>query len=308
MTVDQLSMDLTRELADNDADERQASGPVDPRAIPSRFSLLSKMALSAAHYHEACQQPQDHSLAAKFGKLAGAQNDPSAALRFGTAVHSLLLGNGRDEITVFSGKVRNGKLWMDFQQKAGDAGFKVILNQREYEHARAVADAILRHSRACDLLFGPDVVREARIDWQWNGKAFRSTPDARSKSRSFVVDLKTTSAQGLNAFSWHAAKYSYHAQMALYRRAILAAEGWSPRDAIIVSVDKPRPHLVTVRPLEQADLLAGEKRLRLWLEALLECERSNYWGGYAESDVPLRIPNAEEDGMPDLDFGDGDAA
>lgn len=299
---DQLGLDLNRELAD-------APPPyVDPRTLPGRHSLLTKMALSPAHYEWACQQPQDHAIgiASKLGKLVtNHASDPALPLRFGTACHEMLLGRP-EQVAVWSGGKRQGKEWDKFRVASADCGFATILNTKEWAHAKSVVESLRRHSRACELLFAADAVIEQRIDWSLMGKAMRSTPDARSKTTRHLADLKTTVSSEPRRFHWHSLRYYYHSQAALYRRAIAAIEGWTPEDCYIVAVEKPPPHPVTVFRFTDEALLMGDKLIRLWMEQLLACERANVWPGYSSSDVELDVPREGGDGdnAPDLVFAE----
>lgn len=306
-TVDQLSMDLNAQLAASDAEDRAAGRAyVDPRTVPGRFSLLKQFDLSAAHYEYACQQPQDNTLASKLGTLVRANpNDPGLPLRFGSACHYMLLGDP-NAVAVFTGKIRSGKEWLKFRDKSADEGRKVTLNVKEHALAVGVCDSIRRHERAMELLFdGTSAVIEQRIDWQWMGRTMRSTPDARSRSRRYVVDLKTTVSSQPVPFMWHSLRYRYHAQLALYVTALEVAEGWTPDDCYIVAVEKRPPYPVVVRPLTDEAILAGRKLIRTWMEQLLAAERANTYPGYAESDVLLDVPRDKaEDDMPDLVFGE----
>lgn len=273
-----LTLDLNLELAQNDAEDQAARAYVDPRTIPTRFSLLKQMALSPAHYLEACQQPQDDSLAARLGNLAGPGVKRTEALRFGTAVHHFLLLGAKAKIARYSGKRDpRVKAWIDFQKDSAAAGIVEILSDREYERAWAVAEAVRRNDFAMRLLFDGTEV-EQRIDWSWMGKAVRSTPDARSKKH--LVDLKTAVTSQPDAFCKHGARLFYHAQASFYCTALDAIGQPVPDDCFVIAVEKTRPHPVTVMRFDADTLDMGAKVLRLWFERLLQCEHANVWPEY----------------------------
>ena len=280
----EASLELSAELAANDADEHAERTYIDPRSIPTRFSLLKLMSLSPAHYLHGCQQPQDDSLASRLGAFT---TDRKEALRFGTAVHQMLLGE-HAKVARFCGR-RAGKVWEGFQADAAEAGAAVILNEREHAHATAIANALRRHTRAMDLLFDGTAV-EGRIDWTWLGRAVRSTPDAVGPKR--IVDLKTTQTAKPDLFVRQGLRLFYHAQAALYRTCFDEMPGMQPeRECFVVAVEKSPPFPVTILRFTDEALDVGARLCRLWMEQLLGCELMNEWPGYSESDVAFDVPN-----------------
>lgn len=283
--IDELSAEPDAELKSNDEEEAALlAEPVDPRSIPTRFSLLKKMSLSPAHYYEACQRPQDDSLASRLGAAAF---DNKEALRFGTAVHELLLGNVT-KVAKYTGKKRAGKAWDAFRIAAADEGAAAILNEREHKHAVAIAAAVRANGKAMRLLF-EDTVVEERIDWKWIGRDVRSTPDARGTAH--LADLKTSVTSQPSMFVRLALRLHYHAQAALYGDALEAANLPPVREAFIVAVEKTPPYPVTILRFTDAALEMGRKLCTLWMERLLTCEATNTWPEYSEGVVDLDVPD-----------------
>lgn len=283
-----------------DADTEEATGEladaiaqaahVDPRAIPTRYSLLKTLALSPAHYYHAAQRPQDDSLASRLGAFA---TDRKEALRFGTAVHLMLLGE-RERVARYVGR-RAGKVWESFQVDAAEDGAMVIVNEREHAMASLVVAAITRNGRAMSLLFD-DTKVEQRIDWEFVGKACRSTPDARGKRH--VVDLKTAVSAKPDMFQRAGERLFYHAQAALYCDAIEAAGAPRPSDAYVIAVEKTPPFPVTILRFTERALDIGARLCRTWIEQLNACEAANQWPEYSEAVVDFDIDHGVE-----LEFG-----
>lgn len=263
---------LTGELADDLAANDRPY--VDPRDIPTRFSLLKTLALSPAHYREAAQRPQDDSLASRLGSFA---TDKKEALRFGTGVHLFLLGD-EAKVSRFEGR-RAGKAWEAHQLEAADRECAVILNAKEWANAKAVADAIRRNEIAMRLLFDGTIV-EQRIDWTYVGKAARSTPDARSKVH--VADLKTTISAEPSAFVRQATRLFYHAQAWLYAEAIEESGAPRPSDAYVIAVEKSAPRPVSILRFTDRALEQGAKLCRTWIERLNICEATDSWPEYIQ--------------------------
>lgn len=264
-TTDRLSLELLDELASN---EKRA---IDTRSLPARISALKHFARSPAHGRHAMIQ----------------EGDDSLARRIGTGTHALTFGT--PEVIVYPGKVRRGKEWDAFV--AEHAG-KCILNNREYNQARSVADAIRRNAIAERLLFSKGAIREERIDWEWMGRKCRSTPDVRNFRT--LVELKSCRTASPDWFMRDAERMAYHAQLAFYRRAIEATTNVRPTQIYIVAVEQTAPYAVTVFQLTERALEQGEKLVRLWFEQLLACEAAQNWPEYSHSIVDFDLADRDD--------------
>ena len=247
------------------------AAPVDPRTVPVRFSTLKQFARSPAHYYHAVQSGYDE----------------TASMRLGSGVHAMLLGQ---PVVKYSGKTRNGKEWEAF--KANFPG-QTILNSREWSEAEQIVSSILRDPLAKRVLTDGETVIEQRIDWTWQGRAFRSTPDVRTADR--VVDLKTCRCAEPDRFARSAIWMSYHAQLALYLDAVRESGLGTPREAFVVAVESSPPYPVTVLRLTERALDQGRRLCRLWFERLLQCEAANEWPGYVQSIAELDVPDETDD-------------
>ena len=277
------------------------------RAQPTRYSLLKLMAQSPWDYLRAAvaalESADEESLAAKLG--AGPGRDKGTALRFGTAIHHMILGSA-ERVVIYdraaadayappaptptkkrgrgvaallepaepepapAKKVtRAGGAWEAFQREHLELGH-VILLEREHLEARAMADMILRSPRACEWLFDGTIV-EQRIDWRLRGRAIRSTPDAR-KPRKWVADLKSCQDSAPDRFVPQVYRLLYHAQLEFYCQAAEHADGRRPDSARIVAIDRKRPPRCYEVPPEGLEL--GARCIGAWIEQLLVCEHS----------------------------------
>lgn len=266
---------MTAELAKMLADRPY---PADVRL---RCSTLKAIGRSPLHCLHALRTPYE----------------PSLAMRIGTGAHTLLLGGPK--IAVFTGKVRRGKDWDDFKDEHQD---DLILNEQEALTAEAINEAVRANPIAARVLYQPGMVYEQTIEWDWQGKPFRCTPDARSHRH--LVDLKTTRDAEPEAFLRQAINLGYHAQLALYGLAMESATGRKPRDSYIVAVENKPPHAVTVLELTPRAIEQGEKLCRTWLDRFKQCEAAGNWPGYAESVVPFDVVDGV---MDELIWDDEDA-
>jgi hypothetical protein len=284
-----MTLELAAELADNEA-ERPF---VDPRTIPTRFSLLKKMNECGAKYLEACQEDQDEddSLASR---LAAFASDRKEAFRIGNAIDVMLTSDTDDKVIVYPGRRDpRVKAWQDFQKNAAVQGVKEILIASEMEIVKGVVAAIRARRDAMDLLF-KDTIIQKRIDWRWLDKDVRSTPDARSMRH--LVDLKSAVSAEPETFKRQSRRLFYHAQAALYGDAMAAVGEPRPQDSYLVVVEKTRPYPVTIFRFTEAMLEVGQKMNRLWMERLQQCELANRWPVYAPAPAIVDIDLDEDDG------------
>jgi len=265
--MDNAAIDMSATLRD----ELAANDQVDPRAVPLRFSTLKMFAQSPAHYLHAVRNGYDESL----------------SMRIGSGAHAILF---EQPYTVWTGKVRNGKIWDAFETEHKG---ELILNARELGEAQAIAASIESHEIASRLLF-TDTVVEKRIDWEWQGRAFRSTPDA--AGRTHCVDLKCLRSSDPDRVQWQSRTMGYHAQAALYRRA-LNSIGHNIKENYLVVVENKAPYPVTVLRFTETALETGDRMCALWMERLRNCEDNNCYPGYVQTIVELDLPGDGLDGF-----------
>lgn len=268
--VIELSSALVAELAKNDG--------LDPRDVPLRFSTMKLIAQSPAHYLHAVRAGYDETL----------------SMRLGTGTHAILFGT---QYVVWSGR-RGSKAWDAFESEHAD---KPILTQSEYEKSLAMADALKANPTAARLLFA-DTKLETRIDWEWQGRAFRSTPDA--AGRTHLVDLKCLRSADPEKIKWQSRSMGYHVQAAVYRRALNQTGRHNIKECYLVVVESKPPYPVTVLRFANTALEAGDRTASQMLERVLACEASGDYPGYTRDIVELDLPITEDDLIFDNDDED----
>ena len=250
---------------------------IDPRDRPCRYSALKQFSRSPLHYWHAMQ---DSFVSTR-------------AMTLGSGGHAMLFGTPYE---VYEGQ-RRGNEWKAFQ--AEHAG-TLILNEKEAAEARAMVEAVRGNALAMSVLFGPDMRYEQRIDWTWNGRAYRSTPDAYSPTR--IVDLKTTQDAEPGRVAWQSSKMHYHAQAALYREAIQATQPWARiEECFLVVVESKPPYPVTVMQFSDAALMAGLQSCIAWDRQRADHEARNEYPSYAQTVVPLDLPGTDSLVWPEDD-------
>lgn len=267
------SVELARMLA-------EAAAPplalVDPRMLPVRWSRLKHFAVSASHYHHACQS----------------DGDDTISKRIGSGAHAITFDQ---PWVLWPGKKRNGGAWDEFRKKHEG---KVILNRTELAHARGVADAIRRNARACELLFDGTTI-EQTLEWQYRevGEPRRcsSRPDA--FGRHHVAELKSTRSAQPKWFARDAQRLQYHGQLGFYGDALLDLGLSTASEMYIIAVESKPPHPVQVYRLTDHAVMRGRLLVRAHMERLAVCEASGVWPAYSLADVTLDVTD-DMDEMP----------
>lgn len=281
---DAIPLELRDELAAPNV--RRA---IDPRSLPVRFSRLRLIAKSPRHYFAACQDERIY----------------SPAMRKGRGFHAVVLGTPvavwGETTETGRARPRIGKDWEAF--RAANAGAE-ILSAKEYAEATALAESVRRHPRAADLIYSSGTRLEHEIHWRHSSRACVSHLDV-YKPGHYVADLKCIRDASLERFGREAIWSAYHAQLAFYVAAA-AANGQPVKAAYLIAVENTPPYDVTVRPLTDAALDAGERLWREWMWRLAQCEESGQWPGYAERDVPIDVFDLA--GSVNLTFGDEEIA
>jgi hypothetical protein len=251
----------------------------DSKSVTLRYSLLKQMGISPRHFRSAAMNQGD---------------DSTSSQHRGTLSHAVAFGQ---PYAVFEG-TRRGKEWEEFKAANSD---RPIATVKEAAEAVAIADALRSDKTASALLFEPGMVYEERIDWEWRGRKFRSTPDAIGNGR--IVDLKTTRCADPEWFRRDAIRYGYHAQLAFYQEAAHAI-GVVCNELYIVAVEAKEPYCVTTMRLTPTTTAIGMQSCIAWFDRIAECEMYGDWPGYASGVVDLHMDMGDADGVL-LEEGNG---
>ena len=237
---------------------------------PVRWSHLKNMCQSPAHYRYRLEHPISE----------------TPAMRIGTYVHKLLLGGPR-LVEVYPGD-RRGKAWEEFDAAYGKIA--TVLNRSEGETASRIANAVMEHKQAMELLYSG--AREETISWVQTGRVCVGTPDV--ASASVLVDLKVTVSADPKILRWHAIKMLWHAQLAWYANALSKINGFMPADIYIVAAESKPPYPVTILHMQPSAIMAGEAVWASCFSRLLQCEASGDWPAYSSVPVPFEAPSQDD--------------
>lgn len=132
---------------------------------------------------------------------------------------------------------------------------------------------------------------ETTIVWEdpFTGLRCKTRPDYHVKSRRMCVDFKSTLDASAAHFARDVAKYTYHAQDALYR-AGFAAVNERIEHFIFVAVEKVPPYAVAIHSLDEDAVARGFSRVRGDIDRLAECIKADTWPGYPPNIQSISLP------------------
>ncbi|MDO5535222.1 MAG: PD-(D/E)XK nuclease-like domain-containing protein [Propionibacteriaceae bacterium] len=225
---------------------------------------------------------------------------PRRAFDVGTAAHTLVLGRGaefvacpEDHLSTNRQMTTNkAKDWAAVQRELG----RTPLHPDDYEAVHRMAESILNHPRAAELVTDPDRLPEA--------SAFcEITPGLWLRARfdllgGGLVDFKTAADSHADAFARSAWTYGYHVQSVAYANSWHIVSGADPAPMTFIVVGKEPPHLVGIYTLDDQFLSAGARQFEQALNTYIDqWERHGaptapdvVWDGLPSQTVTLSPP------------------
>ncbi|MEU5976304.1 PD-(D/E)XK nuclease-like domain-containing protein [Streptomyces sp. NPDC047315] len=226
---------------------------------------------------------------AKFRYLLDHPEPYKPALEFGTAAHTVLLGDGPELVVVDGDRWDTNEIKAKVREirAAGNIPLKKAAKQKIDDMAAALAaepeaaELFAPGSGAAEQsLFWPDpqygVWRRARLDWL--------RPDQ-------IVDYKTVRSARPADLAKAFWEHGYYQQQEWYRDG--AAElGLLDRDVPMTFVcqEKEPPYVVTVVELDFFFAEAGRHRNAQALDRYVHCRETGDWPGYATGTTYLSMP------------------
>lgn len=230
---------------------------------------------------------------------------PSAAKRFGSATHSIVLMGPEDFERSYmqlpeglDRRTKEGKaFWADFEMRETREGLK----HDEYAAVVKIREALLGHPVASQLLWGADGANELSIVWDEHLEAGKLRCKARLDRLTVfegwptIVDLKKLEDASPKWIGFRIGDYRYDLQAAMYRRACAALDdlqGLPPTDRrfVFLCVEPEPPHAIALYELDAQSLAEGDAKLEAHLETWARCEKSGDWPGYPLSVQGVTLP------------------
>lgn len=218
--------------------------------------------------------------------------DPTRGMLIGTGVHHIVLGKqAGSKVARYAGEKRVGNDWKVFASK--HEGYD-ILTAPEWAEAEEIAAAVLRDPVAQEFLDGAEF--EVPLSWEDGGvKCSTRGVDIVQRAHKRIGDLKTTNTTAVQAWQRQAFNFSYHCQLAWYRRGCVANGIDVSGGMFLLGVDTKAPFETVVLEMteELADL--ADRTISLWLERLRVYTASGQFPGRAQSAVPWTVPSWARD-------------
>ncbi len=262
---------------------KDATDPSDLRMVAEdgtvHFSDLKRIADSGRQYLHGLSEPRD----------------PTRAMLVGSGVHFMVLGpRPGAEVLRFDGDKRTGKAWAEMRAACPAAD---ILTNPEWEEAERIAEAVRSDPVAREFLDGARF--EVPLAWS-DGDMKCSTSGVDIIQPGRIGDLKTTNTTAVEAWKRQAFNFSYHCQMAWYRRGCVANGIDVSRGMFLLGVDVKPPHEVVVLEMSEELIDLAERTLSLWVERLKVYMSSRQFPGRAQSAVVWSVPSwMSDDGDDD---------
>lgn len=230
---------------------------------------------SAAHYLAQKEQPMQ----------------PTAAMRLGTAVHTMILEPEKADIEI----ARAPKL--DKRTKVGKETFelferenagKLILDADAYDKAAAIADAVYKHPQARELL--KDGQSEVSMLWEaHDGLPCKARFDYYRGDG--IVDIKTTQDASPDGFARNIASLKYHMQAAHYLQGYRELTGWDADHFTFVAVENEPPYAIGIYRLDEPSLMSGRMLMEKAAMAFRQAKQPAGWHGYSPDIQTISVPS-----------------
>lgn len=243
----------------------------------ARKSGLDRLARSPAHYLHWCRE----------------ESKDTPALLFGRAFHAFVL-----EPEMFAALYAVAPEFGDLRTKVGKAARdeflaanagKTMVSADDFDAIRRMADSIMAHPTARNLVIGGEAEKELRWTDERTGLSCGGRADFHIPELRIAVDLKSTENADPNAFARSVALHRYHVQDAHYRNGF-AANGEPIEHFVFVAVEKAAPWAVSVCYCDDAALERGQELLARDLDTLRRCLDTGEWPAYGADLRPVALP------------------
>ena len=241
---------------------------------------------------------------ARYVDPARADEEPTAAMRFGTLVHALVLApeTFADEFAL-AGSI-------DRRTNAGKADYaalaasgKLVVSGEAYRAALEIVKAIRRNPVAGTLFRTGEPEKVIAVEREPHRLPLKGRLDWLAPQPA-IVELKTATDASREGFLRAVYRHGYHLSAAYYRMLVGRATG-TPEDAIshtFVVAETERPYAVAVYPTSERLLAEGREMWETALARFDECWINGEWPGYPVEALDPARPT----GGPRFEIEDGE--
>lgn len=229
------------------------------------------------------------------------QQPENPAYDLGRAVHALVLGTGAYIHVIKSASLRTvtGRAEADEARANG----LLPMNRTMHRQARAMADAVLAHAVAAEMLTGGEPEVSAFSHEKDDGMPvwLRGRFDYLRRSDDTIIDVKTARTAQPDAWQRSATTYGYHVQRAFYARIYRAITGHYPRFLHVV-VEKNPPYLVAVIEMDATWNHVADQHVETAVRTYRQCLATGEWPGIPETVHTLPAPAWWDQGDDEMEW------
>tara|TARA_R110002020_G_scaffold33491_1_gene101898 strand:+ start:581 stop:1354 length:774 start_codon:yes stop_codon:yes gene_type:complete len=178
----------------------------------------------------------------------------SKALDIGKAFHTMVLEPSKidNQVVVFEGKTRRGKVWDEFSIQNAD---KTIVSTSEWNMINNMSNILFENEQAMSFINSSN--HEVVEVWQnkginCKGKADMVTTNVDDKK--VLIDLKTTRDSSPESFRRSAYNYGYDRQAAFYLDGFDADEFW------FLVIEKESPYRIGIYKASEEFIEGGRQK------------------------------------------------
>lgn len=259
-------------------------------------SGLDQIARSPAHYF------------AKYLDVRDKPEGPTAAMKLGSAVHTMVLEphqfDARYALAPADAPKRPTQAQLNAKNPSADSvraiafwqqfdlltAGKEIISQDYYDTCRCMRDSVMAHSAAAWLLQAGTAETSMFANDPETGAMVRVRPDWITEG-GIVADLKTTEDARPSEFGRSCYNFRYHVQDALYQDV----PQWLPESVkldgfVFIAVEKKPPYAVVVYEADDLFIGRGRDAYRRDLDTYAQCLQSGKWPAYPTEVQTLSLP------------------
>jgi hypothetical protein len=223
------------------------------------------------------------------------ERDESSALRVGSAIHCAILEPDRFSRAYIArpylgdGRTRAGRA-ARAQWEAERDPDSVVLSADEYDLAVRCSEAARAHPAVRDMLRGGRA--EEVVVWTDEETGLRCKGRLDYLAPTYLLDLKSTSAETVTAFAREVAGRLYHGQLAFYLDGAIASKRLDPLASrvLVVGIQTVEPYDVIPARLGSEWIERGRSLYRSLLRRYADCQAAGWWPGLAPGVVDLWVP------------------
>lgn len=218
--------------------------------------------------------------------------EPNPVFDLGHVAHALVLGVGLP-LHIHDHDSLRTKAAREEVAAARTEG-KIPVSRTDYEQMVALADTVLTHPTASQLLTGGRPEVSAYATDPTTGTTMRGRfdyyHDSWDGNGPLIVDLKTTTSAIPADFTRSVTSYGYDLQAEWYRTIHQLTTGTRP-DFIHVVVEKKPPYLLSVIRLGPLFTTTGATKVRAALDTYSTCTHTGTWPGLDEHVTTIDAPH-----------------